>query len=594
MENRQITGSILRQITLLFALGILAMGFITYISQYSVSDASIREQTEETAASLAEEVKMSLREYQAHEWLVQYWYEHADDMDIEYDVDYTAGTVTEQKSRLLAERYPDLMLKYADESDIEAMTEEDQKLYAEVAYSWLITRINEIKRAYEVPFLFCALTDDAFDSQFFLFSAADEGAVRGTVYGQIYPLGKTVAVEKSQQNAMQVAQSRDSHLAYAGDYVDYYSYVGKYGDLHALIGMTYDLSGLMSNVKIKTRQSAAFAVVYQIVLLILCLLLLNRFALVPLRAVQDNIRNYKNTKESLPVIEALSNIRPNNEIGRLSGDVSELVEEIDDYLTRIESISREKERVNAELNMAREIQAGMLPSTYPAFPDRNEFDIYATMDPAREVGGDFYDFFFVDEDHLCMVIADVSGKGIPAALFMMISKTIMQNNAVMKKSPAQILTDANNAICASNKMEMFVTVWLGILEVSTGKLTAANAGHEYPVLKRNSGGFELMKDTHGFVVGGMEGMVYREYELSLEPGDKLFLYTDGVPEAQDAGGELFGTDRMLAALNKNAGASTVDILKNVRSDVDEFVNEAEQFDDLTMLCMEYMGPGIDH
>lgn len=247
------------------------------------------------------------------------------------------------------------------------------------------------------------------------------------------------------------------------------------------------------------------------------------------------------------------------------------------------------EATESDLRVATRIQADMLPNIFPAFPERPEFDIYASMDPAKEVGGDFYDFFLVDDDHLCMVIADVSGKGVPAALFMMAAKIILQNNAMIGKSPAQILTDANAAICSNNREEMFVTVWLGILELSTGKLTAANAGHEYPVMCKANGQFELIKDKHGFVIGGMDGLRYKEYELQMEPGSKLFLYTDGVPEATDAKQELFGTERMLNALNEDASAIPENILKQVRSSVDGFVKEAEQFDDLTMLCLEYRG-----
>ena len=250
-------------------------------------------------------------------------------------------------------------------------------------------------------------------------------------------------------------------------------------------------------------------------------------------------------------------------------------------------------RIESELNLATSIQADMLPNIYPAFPDRCEFDIYATMDPAKEVGGDFYDFFLIDDDHLCMVMADVSGKGIPAALFMMASKIIIDNNAKLSKSPAQILTDTNAAICSNNKEEMFVTVWLGVLEISTGKLTAANAGHEYPVIKNADGQFELLKDKHGFVIGGMDGIRYKEYEIQMKPGSKLFLYTDGVPEATDANNELFGTERMLDALNKDADAAPESILKQVRASVDSFVKDAEQFDDMTMLCMEYKGGQTD-
>jgi len=249
----------------------------------------------------------------------------------------------------------------------------------------------------------------------------------------------------------------------------------------------------------------------------------------------------------------------------------------------------EKERIAADLHMANQIQSAVLPSVFPAFPDRSEFDIYATMNPAREVGGDFYDFFMIDDDHLGLVMADVSGKGIPAALFMMNAKSIVQNCAMLGRSPADILTKTNEAVCKQNKMEMFVTVWVGILEISTGILTAANAGHEYPAVRRAGGEFELFKDKHGFVVGGMEGIRYKEYSLSLSPGDKLFLYTDGVPEASDSGQQLFGTERMLAALNQDPEASPETILENERRSVDRFVQNAEQFDDLTMMCLEYKG-----
>ena len=246
------------------------------------------------------------------------------------------------------------------------------------------------------------------------------------------------------------------------------------------------------------------------------------------------------------------------------------------------------EATQTELNMATEIQASMLPSIFPAFPNREEFDLYASMDPAREVGGDFYDFFMIDNDHLGIVIADVSGKGVPAALFMMISKTVVQNFAMIGLGAAEPLNKANESLCAQNKMEMFVTAWIGILEISTGKITCASAGHEYPAIYHD-GKFKLFKDKHGLVLGFMEGARYREYEIQLEKGDKIFVYTDGVPEATNANTELFGTDRMIDALNTNTDADPKEVLRLVRTSVDDFVGVAEQFDDLTMLCLEYKG-----
>ncbi|MBR1758086.1 MAG: SpoIIE family protein phosphatase [Lachnospiraceae bacterium] len=279
----------------------------------------------------------------------------------------------------------------------------------------------------------------------------------------------------------------------------------------------------------------------------------------------------------------------NDEIEILAESFAALSSKTRDYIKQITEITAEKERISTELALATRIQADMLPNIYPAFPDRTEFDVYASMDPAKEVGGDFYDFFLIDDDHLCMVMADVSGKGVPAALFMMASKIMLSNHAMTGKSPAEILTATNTAICANNREQMFVTVWLGILEISTGKLTAANAGHEYPVILQAGGKFELLKDKHGFVIGGMEGIKYKEYELNLKPGSKLFLYTDGVPEATNVENELFGTGRMLETLNESLDAAPEEMLRNMRRAVDDFVKDAEQFDDLTMLALEYKG-----
>lgn len=283
------------------------------------------------------------------------------------------------------------------------------------------------------------------------------------------------------------------------------------------------------------------------------------------------------------------NIRTGDEIENLNLTMADMEKEMADYIANIQTITAEKERIGTELSVATRIQAAMLPHIFPAFPDRPEFDVYAVMDPAKEVGGDFYDYFLIDNDHLCLVMADVSGKGVPAALFMMASKIILANYAKMGKSPSEILTIANEAICANNKEEMFVTVWIGIFEISTGKLIASNAGHEYPILKQGDE-FGIYKDRHGMVIGYESGMKYTNYEITLKPGDKIFLYTDGVPEATDHDEKLFGMDRLVSALNKAPDGNPEAVIKNVRESVDEFVNEAEQFDDLTMLCFEYRSP----
>ncbi len=294
--------------------------------------------------------------------------------------------------------------------------------------------------------------------------------------------------------------------------------------------------------------------------------------------------------ESIEKNEKLEiDIKTNDEIETLADSISDMDTRLREYISQNAAITAEKERIGAELELATRIQADMLPNIFPAFPERDDFDVYASMTPAKEVGGDFYDFFLVDDSHLALVMADVSGKGVPAALFMMMSKILIQNAAQSGKGAAAALETVNNQICSNNREEMFVTVWLGIVDLKTGLMKAANAGHEKPMIKKPEGEFEFFLDKHGFVIGGMPGIKYKEYEVQLEKGSKLFIYTDGVAEATNESDELFGTERTLKALNAVKDSSPDVILDNVKKEVDNFVGSAPQFDDLTMLCFEFKG-----
>ena len=341
--------------------------------------------------------------------------------------------------------------------------------------------------------------------------------------------------------------------------------------------------------KEKVGNSRTMGIVLMIIVMLLTLggaLVLGKRIVTPLNTITERISQLSEGNLEFKMEDVY---RTKDEVEELAESFARISHKTVEYMQKVVQVTAEKERIGAELSLATNIQASMLPHIFPAFPDRPEFDIFASMDPAKEVGGDFYDYFLRDEDHLCLVIADVSGKGVPGALFMMASKIMLQSVAMMDSSPAQILRRTNDAICSNNEAQMFVTVWMGILELSTGKLTASNAGHEFPAFKRPGGKYELYKDPHGFVIGGMEGIKYREYELQLEPGTKLFVYTDGVPEATNAEKELYGTERMIDALNSNPDAEPREVLENVRTSVDNFVKDAEQFDDMTMLCLEYKG-----
>ena len=287
------------------------------------------------------------------------------------------------------------------------------------------------------------------------------------------------------------------------------------------------------------------------------------------------------------------NISTGDEIENLALIMADMEKDLAEYEDNLKQAIAEKERVGFELSLATRIQADMLPNIFPAFPERTDFDIYASMNPAKEVGGDFYDFFLIDDDHLALVIADVSGKGVPAALFMMVSKILVNNYVMTGISPKEVLQQVNCQICAHNKEEMFVTVWLGILDLKNGKLVASNAGHEYPIYMKAGGDFEIVKDRHGFVIGGMDCVRYTDYEIDMKPGSKLFVYTDGVPEATNADKELFGVDRMMEAINSAKESDPKTIIEHVDEAVNVFVGDAPQFDDVTMLCVHYIGRESD-
>ena len=308
----------------------------------------------------------------------------------------------------------------------------------------------------------------------------------------------------------------------------------------------------------------------------------------PIISLTDTV---KNTGEG--DFDKKSDIDTRDEIGDLARGFNKMQDDLKLFTENLRTITAEKERISAELNVATQIQADMLPQIFPPFPQKKEIDLFASMTPAKEVGGDFYDFFLIDENHLALVIADVSGKGVPAALFMVISKTLIKNRAMQGGTPAQILADVNNQLCEGNDADMFVTCWLGICDLSTGLITAASAGHEFPAVCGADREFGLFKDKHGFVLAGMEGARYRDYEIQLEKGGSIFVYTDGVPEATNADGDMFGADRMLESLNRRSDKEPKVFIKEISSDVNEFTGKAPQFDDVTMIGMTWIGKDGD-
>ena len=362
------------------------------------------------------------------------------------------------------------------------------------------------------------------------------------------------------------------------------------GESAALAGVDINMTGVMHERSVFLRQSLLFVAILLIAAIALSVVILQRTAIRPLRQLAKAALRFANEDRVFSKDDVIRlDIRSNDEIGDLYREIKSMENRIVDYTEHLTQVTAEKERVSTELRTASGIQESMLPNSFPAFPDRTDFDLYASMTPAKEVGGDFYDFFLISPTQLAVVIADVSDKGVPAALFMMSSKILLNYRAQMGGSPSEILQAVNAQICRNNKSRMFVTVWLGILDLESGVLTCSNAGHEYPFLRGSDGVFRVFKDKHGLVVGAMAQSRYRDYEIRMEPGDAVFVYTDGVPEANNEDGEFYGLERLDAALNRLSDRDPRHILEGVKADVDAFTGQAMQFDDLTMLCLEYKG-----
>ena len=359
------------------------------------------------------------------------------------------------------------------------------------------------------------------------------------------------------------------------------------------VGVDLDMNDVFKERHWFILNSVLFIAMIILITIVVSMIVTRKLIIKPLKLVSEGAKGFSLDKDDFET-EGFDKediidlpIKSNDEIGDLYREIQSMQSRIVDNVNRLTKITAEREKVNTELRMASEIQNSMLPGD---FPDNKEFELYASMNPAKEVGGDFYDFFFIDDNHLCLLIADVSGKGVPAALFMMSSKIIIKYRATMGGgTPGEILTDVNSILSKGNESMMFVTVWMGILDIHTGIMKCSNGGHEFPIIRTGDGAFKIYKDKHSVMVGVSPKAKYSDYELKLNPSDAIFVYTDGVPEANNTKKEMYGMERLEATLNGIGKKSPKDTLKAVRESVNEFADGAEQFDDLTMLCLEYKG-----
>jgi len=344
----------------------------------------------------------------------------------------------------------------------------------------------------------------------------------------------------------------------------------------------YTIVAVMPQSEAALSRNVAVSVTTAMQIVIFSALFIMIFVLVK-KLVVDNILKINGSLAAITEgkLDTVVDVRSHQEFAALSDDINSTVDTLKRYISDAEA------RIDAELAFAKAIQHSALPSIFPPYPNRKEFEIWACMDTAKEVGGDFYDFYFVDEDTLAFLIADVSGKGIPAAMFMMTAKTLLKSYAESGMGVAEVLTQANNKLCEGNEAGMFVTVWMGYLNTKTGEVTYANAGHNPPFIRHGDGSVEMVKSRPGLVLAGMEDIRYRTNTVQLKPGDLLYLYTDGVTEATDVANNLYGEARLEAVLQQKNVGDVETTCRQVKENVDSFVGDAPQFDDITMLALKY-------
>ena len=368
------------------------------------------------------------------------------------------------------------------------------------------------------------------------------------------------------------------------------------GDTVAVVGVDVDMTLVLKQIIQQTLQLMLLTAGVIVLFVMLALFITTRSVVMPIRRLSEHMQAFDRHAETLELAPFVTHSR--DEIGVIKQSFNNMAENIKAYVENLRAVTEDRQRIATELNVANTIQSSMLPRIFPYAPDRREFSIYATMQPAKSVGGDFYDFYILHGPektgtHLAFVVADVSGKGIPAALFMVITQSLLKTRALQGETPAQILARVNDQLCENNDAGMFVTAYMGLLELSTGKLLVANAGHNPPLLRHRGGQYEWLRQKGGFVLAGLEHMRYADVEMQLKPGDRLFLYTDGVTEMLNPEQALYGEDRLLDALNASDAEprDVMSLLPYLRASVDRFADGADQADDVTMLALDWYGQG---
>ena len=572
---------------------ILITGGMTYATQTTSYHEECITDMRRITTSLVNRIESEGTEFQD----LKDWYkEHPDLVQVPVDFEADLPVSRDAFNAYVAKNYPGKV--YGKDITLDDLDLEGQRLYVNYAFERWFTEFFNAVDDFDISYVYFIYPESEADlTMNYMFDPTME--TTETKDGRvILKLGDIVyedpSIHKYMWEAWNQGETQNGFDSLDNEFGHVYTYCvpvkvngEKVGLLCSEISVDYVNSQIMSN---GLMQALVTALVLIAMTTILYLLLRKRI-LERIVRIEKQINEYSDTKDPAVAEKIIKNAGEMDEIGRLATSFGKMITALEDYMVNLQRVTAEKERIDADLSIATQIQADMLPQIFPAFPEKKELSIFASMTPAKEVGGDFYDLFLVDDKHIALVIADVSGKGVPAALFMVIAKTLIKNRLQTGESPAEALSIVNNQLCEGNESQFFVTVWLAVIDLETGDGYEVNAGHEYPAIRRGNGKYELIKTKHMPAVAFMDGLKYRQSEIHLDPGDRLFVYTDGVPEATNANNELFGNDRLLAALNRNPDAEPSELLPSVKKEIDEFVGDAPQFDDITMLGFIYHGKG---
>lgn len=569
---------------------ILISAVMTYVSQTEAYHSECRESAMQITTNIKNRI---LDEGEEFKNLKEYFEKHMDELEISRDFETDQYRARDEFYAYMAEHFSQEGLKY--DPDFDEMDETGCRLYV----TWRIE--------YWFSVFFQTAADYNLSYVYFLYPTNEKEHMVRYMFDSTLPTRVTEDGRELLIMGDEVYQDPISHLYMwtawiTGSKVDgfdtsdnEYGFVYTYstpliiddvpiGLICADVDVERIKSTIMANVAAQTG-------VLTVILLVSMLLLygfIRRHVITRLIRLEKYVKDYADNKDNAISAKIRTVVTEEDELSSLSERFAVMIDELEDYMKDLQAVTAEKERIGAELNVAAQIQADMLPRIFPPFPEWPEVDLFATMTPAKEVGGDFYDFFMIDDKHMGMVIADVSSKGVPAALFMVIAKTLIKNSAQTGKDIAKVFCSVNNQLCEGNEESMFVTAFLAVIDISTGMLTYVNAGHE-PFLHRHDGSWSWVRPDPGFILAGLPDFEYHSESIQIHPSDRLFFFTDGVSESQNVEGTLFGEERILETVSKNGDRELTKMLPLIREDIDSFAGEAPQFDDITMLVFEYRG-----